>query len=82
MTLGERLKQLRTDRAYTLMYLQDIGIELSVSYLSDLERGRTKPSIGALVLLANVYGMTVQELIAPVDFGERVRQSDPIPFME
>lgn len=32
---------------------------LSISYLSDLERGRTLPSIETLEKLAAVYGMTL-----------------------
>lgn len=80
MRLGERIKQLRTERGYTLMFMQDIGIDLSVSYLSDIERGRTMPSLESLVKCANAFDMTVQELIAPVDFGERARYRTPLPF--
>lgn len=73
MTLGERLYQLRIEHKLTLRALaHQIGrTHASVSFI---ERDRNGAFLNTLVSIANVYGMTVQELIAPVDFGEQVRQ--------
>ena len=61
-TLGARLRQLRKARGYTLL---DVGAKtgLSVSFLSDVERGRTKPSLDTLEKLASTYGCAVSELL-------------------
>ena len=63
MTFGQRLRELRGKR--TLRETAE-ACGLSLSYLSDLERGRTVPSIEVLVKLANLYAMPVVALIQPV----------------
>ena len=66
MKLGERLRELRQGREYTLLQLAQ-ATSLSVSYLSDLERGRTTPSLDTLEKLAGFYQMPVGQLMASVD---------------
>ena len=41
---------------------------ISIPYLSDLERGRTNPSLETLQTLANAYGISVADLLEPVEF--------------
>jgi XRE family transcriptional regulator, regulator of sulfur utilization len=66
MKLGERLRELRQQRDLTLLQLsQQTG--LSVSYLSDLERGRTNPSIDTLERIAGTYQVLLGELVAGAD---------------
>ena len=66
MKLGERLRELRQQRDLTLLQLsQQTG--LSVSYLSDLERGRTNPSIDTLERIAGTYHVLLGELVAGAD---------------
>ncbi|RIH89922.1 HTH-type transcriptional regulator DdrOP3 [Meiothermus luteus] len=77
MTLAERLRELRTQRGWRLKDLSEKS-GLSVPYLSDLERGRTNPSLETLQTLAASYGLSVNDLLAPVDFyGERTPASLP-----
>jgi transcriptional regulator with XRE-family HTH domain len=78
MTFGQRLKELRGN--HTLREAADRS-GLSLSYLNDLERGRTVPSIKVLVGLANLYTLSVVELIEPVVWDQE--QYHPVlPFME
>jgi len=77
MTLAERLRELRGQRGWRLKDLADKS-SLSVPYLSDLERGRTNPSLDTLQTLAGSYGVSVNDLLAPVDFyGDRTDASLP-----
>ncbi|RIH78835.1 HTH-type transcriptional regulator DdrOC [Meiothermus hypogaeus] len=77
MTLAERLRELRTQQGWRLKDLSEKS-GLSVPYLSDLERGRTNPSLDTLQTLAGSYNVTVNDLLAPVDFyGERTEASLP-----
>jgi XRE family transcriptional regulator, regulator of sulfur utilization len=66
MKLGERLRELRQQQGLTLLQLSQ-QTSLSVSYLSDLERGRTNPSIDTLERIANSYKMLLGELVAGAD---------------
>lgn len=67
ITIGARLKQLR--KCEPGLTLQDLGDEIdkSTGYLSDIERNRTKPSVGTCQDLANYYGMTLSQLLYGVD---------------
>lgn len=77
MKLGERIRELRRQEEETLVELGD-GTGLSVSYLSDLERGRTSPSLQTLQTLAAHFDLTVTDLLAGVDFaGDKTPLSLP-----
>jgi len=77
MKLGERIRELRHQKGETLLELGD-GTGLSVSYLSDLERGRTSPSMQTLQALADHFELTVTDLLAGVDFaGDKTPLSLP-----
>ena len=71
MKLHERLKELRTERQLTLKELSERS-ELSVSYLSDIERGRTVPTLVTLETLANALAVTVIDFLSGVDFAGQV----------
>lgn len=80
MELKERLADLRRARGYTLRQLRDrieerTGERMSVSYLSELERLAATPSVEALTRIANGYDLSLQELLAPVDFGDDSQQN-------
>ena len=67
MKLHERLRELRSERGLRLKDVaQTAGI--SVPYLSDLERGRTNPSLETLQTLAGAYDITVHDLLESVEF--------------
>lgn len=77
MRLQERLKEVRTARDLTLKGLA-ARTSLSVSYLSDMERGRTTPPLATLETLATALDMTVIDLLTGVDFaGELTDASLP-----
>jgi transcriptional regulator with XRE-family HTH domain len=82
MKLGERVRELRRQREETLLELGK-GTGLSISYLSDIERGRTSPSIQTLQSLSDHFGLSVADLLAGVDFaGEKTRLSFPPSLLE
>ncbi|MDF1500749.1 MAG: helix-turn-helix transcriptional regulator [Anaerolineales bacterium] len=82
MKLGERIRELRHQKGETLLELGD-GAGLSVSYLSDLERGRTSPSMQTLQALADHFELTVTDFLAGVDFaGEKTPLSLPRGLVE
>jgi XRE family transcriptional regulator, regulator of sulfur utilization len=77
MKLHERLRELRQERGQRLKDVSEIA-DISIPYLSDLERGRTNPSLETLQTLAGAYGISVHDLLAPVEFyGEQSIQALP-----
>ena len=64
MKLHERLRELRQERGQRLKDVSGIA-GISIPYLSDLERGRTNPSLETLQTLANAYGISVADLLEP-----------------
>lgn len=69
MELSQRLRELRRGLGMTLLDVkQRTGV--SVSHLSDIERGRTRPSLETLTALARCYGVSMADLMAGVDSEE------------
>ena len=63
MSLGEKLKAIRKNKHdLTLSEVSD-KTNLSVSFLSDVERGRAKPSLATLETLAKFYNVSISELV-------------------
>ena len=67
MKLHERLRELRSERGLRLKDVAETA-GISVPYLSDLERGRTNPSLETLQTLAGAYDITVHDLLESVEF--------------
>ncbi|HHV39753.1 MAG TPA: helix-turn-helix transcriptional regulator [Tepidimicrobium sp.] len=65
-TIGARLRGLRQKHSMTLRAVQD-KTGLSVSHLSDVERGQANPSFHALKTLASCYGMSMSRLMEGVE---------------
>ncbi|MDH6213493.1 cupin domain-containing protein [Streptomyces pseudovenezuelae] len=64
--VARRLKDLRSERGITLTTLaEQTGI--SSAHLSRLEKGLRKPSIGSLLQIARVYGVSISELVQEPD---------------
>ena len=61
-TIGHNIRQLRTEKGLTLQSLAE-RTGLSPSMLSLLERGKTGPSIGTLVVIASALGAQMSELM-------------------
>ena len=66
MKLGERLRLMRKENKLTLKDLSQIA-DLSVPYLSDMERGVVNPSIDTLQKVAKAYNTTVKKLLIDVE---------------
>lgn len=63
MHIGMELRRIRKSRRLTLAQVKG-GTKLSISFLSDIERGRTNPSLETLNRLSRFYELPVNELLA------------------
>jgi transcriptional regulator with XRE-family HTH domain len=64
MQLGEKLKELRKRRGYTLQQLSEIT-GFSIGFLSNVERNMTSPTVSSLQKLCEVFNIKMVELIQP-----------------
>jgi transcriptional regulator with XRE-family HTH domain len=77
MKLGDRIRELRKSKGETLQTTSK-GTKLSISYLSDIERGRTNPSLQTLEALAAHFTINLTDLLYGVDFaGELTEKALP-----
>ncbi len=60
--LGRRIRKLRSERRMTLKQVESVS-GLSATHLSEIERGRTSPTIGALVRIARALEKDVSYFI-------------------
>lgn len=60
--IGRRIHEIRKERDLSQMDLAD-KTGLSVSYVSMIENGRRKVSLDALIRIANILGVTVDEML-------------------
>lgn len=63
ITLGNEIRQLRRKRGFTQEKLAELA-DLSVPYVSHLERGTKKPSLAVLVRLAESLDVTADRLLS------------------
>jgi XRE family transcriptional regulator, aerobic/anaerobic benzoate catabolism transcriptional regulator len=68
--LGEAVRAARLSRALTLRDLAEAS-ELSIRFLSDLERGRGNISIARLARVAQALEVPLSDLVAPLDRMEK-----------
>ena len=66
MKLNEKLYFVRKRKNMTLKEVADIAGK-SISFLSDIERGRTHPSMSTFFSLAKAYNQNVSQLMSGVD---------------
>jgi transcriptional regulator with XRE-family HTH domain len=66
MSLGEKIKTCRKDKGYSLRLLAS-KVELSASFLSQIEQGKASPSIENLKKIANELDVRVSFLIEEED---------------
>jgi transcriptional regulator with XRE-family HTH domain len=62
--LGRRIKLLRVGRGLTLKDLEQRG-GISATHVSEIERGRASPTVGALGRIARALGMRPATLVEP-----------------
>ena len=70
--LGARVRALRRERGLTLKGLGHLA-GLSHPFLSQVERGLARPSMGSVQRIAAALGVSVAHLWAPAPRGEAVR---------
>lgn len=80
MKLGERLRLIRKENKLTLKDLSQLA-NLSVPYLSELERGVVNPSVDTLQKVAKAYQISVKQLLIGVEeLGEMEYATYPEGF--
>ncbi|MBI1798576.1 MAG: helix-turn-helix transcriptional regulator [Candidatus Eisenbacteria bacterium] len=62
--LGRRIKMLRVSRGLTLKDLEERG-GISATHISEIERGKASPTVGALGRIARALGMRPATLVEP-----------------
>ncbi len=67
--LGRRVRALRLQRGMTLKQVEALS-GLSATHLSEVERGRTSPTIGALTRLACALGRETAYFLEPEELPE------------
>ena len=72
--LGQAIRGLRRERGLTLVQVA-AAAELSQPFLSQLELGRTRPSMRSLFRIAEALGTTQQALMAAADTDRAVATS-------
>jgi len=73
MTLAEKLIQLRTDKGLSQTELAE-HLEVSRQSVSKWETGQSVPDLDKIIHLADLFGVTVDELVRE---GERPRPPEP-----
>jgi len=63
MTLGEKIRELRTKKGYSLRKLSKIVGSASHSYIAAIERGENNPSLNILSDIANALGVSTAYLL-------------------
>ena len=61
--IGMRVREKRREMRYSQ---EQLGFEtnLSTTYISHIETGKRKPSLGSLISISNVLGITLDELLS------------------
>lgn len=60
--LGQRVKRLRESKGLSQVDVA-VGLSMSKNYISAIERGAKRPSLGALKKLARLMGVKAADLI-------------------
>lgn len=82
MNLGERLRLIRREHRLTLKDLSQRA-DLSVPYLSDIERGVVNPSLETLQKIGKAYGITFRDLFNDVEgLGGKAHTTFPEGFLD
>ena len=86
MELGDKLKAIRKAKGLSLKQLsKDTKEQVSVSFLSDIENGRGKPSIENLKIIASALNTPVSYFIDDSEnslFSGAIEDTEFIPVVE
>ena len=78
VTLGIRLKRVRERSGRSLREVaRELGV--SASFLSQMERGKSQPSVATLYSLSQLLGVSIDELFAEEDDGAAASEPAPAP---
>ena len=61
-TLGRRIRTIRIEKELTLKQIEAM-VGISATHVSEIERGRTSPTVGALARIAEALGVRPSHLI-------------------
>lgn len=82
MTIGQRIRERRKEQGLTLKQLAE-KTDLTVTYLSDVERDRTRPSLKTLGRVAEGLGIGTTDLMAGADdLGDKTDEALPVGLRE
>lgn len=82
MTIGQRLREIRREKGLTLKQLADSS-GLTLTYLSDVERDQTRPSLKALLRIASALEVSMADLLSGVEeFGTATDEALPAGLRE
>ncbi len=80
--LGSRIREVRKGRRLTLKELERIS-GFSATHISEIERGKTSPTIGALMRIAGALGKETSYFLEEEDLSEvaitRAGERQPLP---
>lgn len=86
MKLGDKLKAIRKAKGLSLKQLsKDTKEQVSVSFLSDIENGRGKPSIESLKIIASALNTPVSYFLDDSEnslFSRAIEDTEFIPVVE
>ena len=63
VNFGKRLKQLRTKKGWTQVYMADY-VGLDRSYISDMENGKKAICLPTLQVLADAFGISMSKILS------------------
>lgn len=66
MSIGRRIQEIRTSQNKSLRGVAS-EIDVSVAYLSNIEKGESSPTIEVLKKLASTFNLTVRELTEAIE---------------
>lgn len=82
MTIGQRLREIRRERELTLKQIADKSV-LTLTYLSDVERDQTRPSLKSLLRIAGALEVSMTDLLNGVEeFGKATDEALPAGLRE
>ncbi|HET6214883.1 MAG TPA: cupin domain-containing protein [Micromonosporaceae bacterium] len=80
-SLGERIREVRVRRGISLRALaRDVGV--SASMISQIETGKSRPSVSTLYAITNALGMSVQDVFEVAPAQPPVGSGLPVTVLE
>ena len=70
--LGKRIKQLRRERHLTAELFADM-VDISTSFVREIERGNKKPALDTFVAIANCLGVSADALLC-----DEITKAEPL----